>query len=142
MQKGFILLTLAFLCSFSVVQAQELAVNTSYEAPVEAAPQLISWESKIHDFGDIPQGVPVVAEFVLTNNSDQPLVIIKSKGSCGCTVAKHDEKPVPPGGSTTITATYNAAKTGSFTKKVSVTTSISDQPQILKVKGEVIAADK
>ncbi|MEM1319899.1 MAG: DUF1573 domain-containing protein [Bacteroidota bacterium] len=138
MQKGFILLALALLCSYPLFQGQDITADTAQATLKPTEKEVISWESKIHDFGEIPQNVPAQAEFVLTNNSDEMMIITNVKGSCGCTAAKHDEAPVAPGKSTTITATYNAAKIGPFTKSITVKTSLTEQPELLKIKGEVI----
>jgi len=134
MQKGFILFALCLFMGLNL-QAQQLAVLTSSETK-----EAISWDQKLVNLGDIPQNIPAPAEFVLTNNSDQPIIITNVKGSCGCTATKHDDSPILPGKSTTITATYNAKKTGPFIKSVTVTTS-HGEPQVVKLKGNVLKPD-
>jgi len=99
--------------------------------------QGMKWDRMQHDYGKIPQNVPAEAVFTLTNTSEEPLVIAKVKGSCGCTATAHSDDPVMPGESTTITATYNAKKKGVFTTRVSVTTNLSETPVVLKIKGTV-----
>lgn len=131
MQKGFIVLAISFLFSFNL-SAQSIAKLTS--SPVKEA---VSWNTEFHDYGDIPQNIPAPVEFVMTNNSDQPIIITKVKGSCGCTATKHDDAPVLPGASTVITATYNAKQAGPFIKKVNVTTSDGGSYK-LQLKGNVV----
>ncbi|MCB0687542.1 MAG: DUF1573 domain-containing protein [Saprospiraceae bacterium] len=90
------------------------------------------------DFGSIVQGTPQKVEFTVTNESDQPLILKKVKGSCGCTATDYDTNPIAPGASTTIEATYNAKSLGSFRKTVSVYTNIQENPFVLTIKGTVI----
>lgn len=129
---------LALLCIgiTTSLQAQDAkAVPTSFTVEETAA---VSWDAKVFEFGEIPQNIPAVAEFMITNNSDKPLIIQSAKGSCGCTVPNYSDQPIPSGESTTITATYNAKKKGNFQKNVTVKTNLSDQPTVLKIKGTVL----
>lgn len=99
--------------------------------------ELITWETKTYDFGEIPAGTPVDARFLLQNNSDQPLVISNVKTSCGCTASDYTKEPISPGMESSITATYNAKKPGPFTKTISVFTNFSEEATILKITGTV-----
>ena len=65
-----------------------------------------------HDFGLIPQGKPVTYAFVLYNHSKDTLKLAHVEASCGCTTPRWSDKPVPPGDSTTLPVTYNAAGEG------------------------------
>jgi len=99
--------------------------------------ELIAWETKTYDFGEIPVGTPVDARFLLTNNSEDHLVISNVKTSCGCTASDYTKEPIAPGMASSITATYNAKKPGPFTKTISVFTNFSEEPTILKISGSV-----
>lgn len=98
----------------------------------------VSFSTTIHDFGEITQNEPVEATFLVTNESDQPIVITNVKTTCGCTVPNFDSEPIKPGGTTEITATYNAKKAGAFTKPVKVYTDKSEDPYVLKITGIVV----
>ena len=98
----------------------------------------LHWDRTNHDFGDIAQGQPQTAEFVVTNTGSEILLITDVKSSCGCTAAQHDTGPIGAGESTTITATYNAKKPGPFRKTVKVSTNRQDSPIVLTVQGTVI----
>jgi hypothetical protein len=97
----------------------------------------LSFKSDTLDVHEIPQGKPVMVEFEYTNNFSSQVIISDVRTSCGCTVASYDKAPILPGKSGKITATYNAASIGFFTKAITV--SIQGQPQkILTIKGRVI----
>ena len=68
-----------FLASASFAQVKDAKIETAKatQAPVDAtvtpaaAPKqsAIKWDKEIHDFGDIPKGVPATYEFTFTNNT-------------------------------------------------------------------------
>jgi hypothetical protein len=96
------------------------------------------WDRTVIDFGEIPLNVPKSADFILTNEGNEPLLISSARASCGCTGLKYDKDPILPKKSVTISATYNAAAKGTFIKTVTVMTNASDQPVILQIKGTVV----
>lgn len=101
-----------------------------------------SWTKTTHDFGKIPQGTPVSAEFKFKNSGDVPLVISSVKGSCGCTVTDYTKEAVAPGKEGVVKATFNAASAGVFNKTVTVTANVEGGSEVLTIKGEVIPKDK
>lgn len=100
---------------------------------------IAKYESTIIDMGEIPQNVPKTAEFKLTNNGKEPLIISTAKASCGCTNLKYSNEPILPGKSATVSATYNAAAMGAFHKTLTVTTNADPNPVVLSFKGTVVA---
>lgn len=100
----------------------------------------VDFNEKVHDFGTIAEnGGSVSCEFTLTNNTASPLVISKVKASCGCTTPDWTKEPIEPGKAGTIKVTYNPLRRpGLFSKTVTVYTSQSSSPYILKIKGEVL----
>ena len=116
-------------------------------APVEAlssktttllAASTVLWKAESIDVGQIPQGKPKAIVFEFKNTGKTAVVITNVKGSCGCTATDYTKEPVLPGKSAKVTATYNAANKGAFTKTVTVTTSAETTPKILTLKGTVI----
>ncbi|NND34774.1 MAG: DUF1573 domain-containing protein [Saprospiraceae bacterium] len=105
------------------------------------SPLPVHFDKAEHDFGIIAQGIPQKAVFILKNTSDQPLILKRVKGSCGCTATSHTQEPIVPGASTEIEATYNAKSIGSFTKTISVHTNLQDEPFVLTIKGTVKPAE-
>ena len=53
-------------------------------------------------------------------------------------MASYTREAIAPGATGTVSATYNAAKLGAFTKTVTVTTSAGGEPQVLRIKGTVV----
>lgn len=105
-------------------KAPAISVAEAKSAPeqVEEATKgtTIEFEKTVYEFGSIPQGTPVDAEFVFTNTGKEPLILQKVTASCGCTTPYYTQKPVAPGEKGMIKATYNAAAAGPFTKPVTV----------------------
>ena len=92
-----------------------------------------------HDFGDIPRrGGDLVKEFVFVNDGTEPLVILHAITSCTCTKGTFPKKPVAPGGSGTVTITYDPAQQkGVFFKAIQVYSNGEQRRLIVTVKGEV-----
>lgn len=120
------------LMSFS--QRAEMPTNIA----TFTSPSSIKWASETIDVGEIPQGIPKPIEFEFKNTSKEPVVVVSAQGSCGCTNTDFPKTPVLPGASTKITATFNAANKGNFTKTVTVKIASLETPVILTFKGVVI----
>jgi Protein of unknown function (DUF1573) len=97
----------------------------------------IKWKTEAVDLGKIPVNKPVTIEFEFTNTSDTAVIVIDAKASCGCTVADYPKQPIAAGKSAIITATYNAATMGAFSKNVTVTIQ-NEEAKVLGFKGTVI----
>jgi hypothetical protein len=123
------------LMSFSVVAPVQFLA--SKEAKNNSS---IVWKSETIDVGSIPQNTPKPIVFEFTNTGKTVLLITNVQGSCGCTATNYTKSPIAPGKSGIITATFNAANAGSFSKTVSVTTNLDASVKILTIKGTVIAA--
>lgn len=93
--------------------------------------------SETVDLGKPKVGNPVTATFTFTNTSNEDLVIETVTPGCGCTKSDYTKEPIKPGKTGTITATYNAAAVGNFTKKVYVKFLGVDQQQELTIMGIV-----
>ena len=132
MRKSAILLLSVFLFGTLVAYAQS-------GKPSQPEEKVVSFDSKTHDFGDvlITDG-PLSCKFVMTNISDNPIVIHNVVSSCGCTVPDYDKKPIEPGKSTAIEVTYsNDQGPYPFNKTITVYVSGVNRPVVLKIKGEV-----
>lgn len=133
-----LLLSLCMIGMISFSSFSQTVNNQKQNAQetVKKVDNKVSWQSQEFDFGKIPQNIAAEAEFEFTNIGKEPVIISKVKSSCGCTVTGYDKSPVLPGQSSTITATYNARKLGTFRKMLTVTTN-DFQPYKLIIKGEV-----
>jgi hypothetical protein len=87
------------ICILSMIPMSVVAAN---------APSM-ALDRTEHDFGDVQEGTEVKTSFVVSNAGNAPLVIDDVRTSCGCTGAVAGSRQVPPGGSTQITVSYDAA---------------------------------
>src|ERR1700756_2186253 len=95
-----------------------------------------------HDFGKIPQGIPVTTVFEFTNIGKEPLILSDVKPTCGCTIADFTKTPVKSGDKGIIKITYNAAALAPFNKTIVVTSNAKTPTKYLNIVGEVVAATK
>jgi hypothetical protein len=61
-----------------------------------------AFESKDHDFGDVPEGPELVWDFRYVNHSDQAIQVKSTHASCGCIVVTAEPETCSPGGSGSI----------------------------------------
>lgn len=124
------------LMSFSAIAPiQSMSSETKIEGVTAST---IVWKAETIDVGQIPQGTPKAIVYEFKNTGKTAVVITNVQGSCGCTATDYTKEPILPGKSAKVTATYNAANKGGFTKTVTVTTSAETTPKVLTLKGTVI----
>lgn len=107
----------------------------------DAKPTGLTFKEDSFSFGDIEKGKPVSHEFSFKNTSKQTILITNVKASCGCTATNYTKTPIKPGESGNVTATYNAANPGSFTKTITVTANDTELNKVLTIKGKVNAPE-
>lgn len=139
--KNLLLAAIVMVLGLSQVNAQNANPTGATASTTVVNPNVpkAKWDKIVNDFGEIEQGIPKEAEFKLTNEGKEPLLIQTAKAGCGCTNLKYSQEPVLPGKSTIIAATYNAAAMGAFTKSITVTTNADPNPVMLLIKGTVTA---
>lgn len=123
------------LMSFSAIAPVQSLVS---KVKTETTASTIVWKAESIDVGQIPQGTPKAIVYEFKNTGKATVIITNVQGSCGCTATDYTKEPILPGKSAKVTATYNAANKGGFTKTVTVTTSAETTPKILTLKGTVI----
>lgn len=123
------------LMSFSAIAPVKTIISKT-----AGAVSTIAWKSETIDVGQIPQGTPKPIIFEFKNTGKTAVIVTNVQGSCGCTATDYTKAPIAPGKSGTVTATYNAANAGAFTKTVSVTTNAETAVKVLTIKGTVVAA--
>ena len=101
----------------------------------------IEFEFETIDYGTITKGANGEKIFTFINNGDTPLLITEVKTSCGCTVPKYSKAPINPGDSGELTVKYNTNRLGRFSKTITVISNAEGGTKILKIKGNVVAAD-
>ena len=102
----------------------------------------ISFKNETVDYGKIVKGSDGVRVFEFTNTGDAELVVTNVKSSCGCTVPKKPEEPSAPGASGSIEVKYDTNRVGPIRKTVTGYSNAEEQIKALKIKGEVLNADK
>ena len=125
MQRISLLLTsLFFFCSWATAQDDKISFNETE-----------------HDFGIIgDKDGRVYFDFVLTNNSDVPVVISNVQTTCGCTTPIWTKEPIEPKKTGTISVGYNPTGSGSFSKGITVYTNRTN-PIFLIIRGEVVKSE-
>ena len=110
----------------------------AFTAPALAAP-VIAVDRPLFDFGSVAQGKKVDHVFILKNKGDTPLTIIRTRTSCGCTVANVSTKTIEPGKSAELKTTFDSANfSGKISKTITVETNDPANPAYtLTVKGAV-----
>ena len=128
---------LIIFTSINVIKAQE-QITINYNAPI------ITFETELIDLGTFMQhdDPSSKCEFVFTNTGKEPLIISKAKGSCGCTVPSWPKEPIMSGESGVIQVNYDEKRVGSFNKSITITSNAKNSPQIVKVKGKILATEK
>jgi Protein of unknown function (DUF1573) len=115
----------------------EVCKNVAATAKVTGIYSSVKWKADIIDLGEVKQNKPVTIEFEFTNTSNAAVIVDNAQASCGCTVADYPKMPIAAGKSAIITATFNAAVAGPFTKNITVSIQ-NEEPKVLNFKGTVI----
>ena len=118
-----------------------LFAQDATNATVKKAEEFIKFKETTYNFGKIKQNVPVTHEFNFSNVSDKPIVIESATASCGCTTPTWPQTPVEKGKNDKITAGFNAAAPGSFTKPITVKIAGIDSPVQITITGEVLSPE-
>lgn len=95
-----------------------------------------------HDFGAFDENDGTVkCRFAYVNTGDEPLSIVASRATCGCTSSSYTKTPVEPGDTGYVEVTYNpTGRPGRFGKKVYVDFNTERPRQTLLIKGVVIGS--
>lgn len=135
MKKAIILVAASLIALVAV--SQEFTASIKPLA-AEAKAAVFNWTATSYDFGKIKKDVEVEHVFTFTNAGESPLIISSVKASCGCTVAEYSTEAIAPGEKGFVKAKYNAAKSGVFTKTVTINSNTEEGAVVLTIKGEVV----
>lgn len=89
------------------------------------------------DLGDLKKGRPVTTIFSFVNTSGKVLTIDNVRADCGCTTPDWEHLAIPPGDTSAIEITYDAAHEGWFRKKITVYFTGVRKPEKLFIQGYV-----
>ncbi len=132
------LLTLVFaitLFSSNSITAQDNSKKTNLSGAK------IEFNQEVIDYGDVEYASNGEREFIIKNTGDAPLVITRTKGSCGCTVPTKPTEPILPGQTGVMKVKYDTKRGGrSFSKTITVTSNAVNEPtKVVRIKGFVLA---
>ena len=103
---------------------------------------IISLDKSVHNYGTIVQGSNGECFFTVSNTGNEPLLITRCKGSCGCTVPKCYKDPIMPGSTSSISVKYDTKRIGPINKSVTITSNATNEPtKVIRIKGKVEASD-
>jgi hypothetical protein len=106
----------------------------------------VQWETVTKDFNTVKIGTVAEFTFKVKNVSNSTVVISSAAPSCGCTASSYTTKPIKPGESGSVTASYNTdGRPGFFYKSVRVTFSngtVSDLMITGNVSSDVLSSKK
>ena len=106
-----------YLMSFLLLIILTVTINAQF-----IGSRITSLEKEF-DFGNIVEGAIVTHDFVITNDGDSELYLIKVSSTCGCTVAKPEKEKLKPGETTKLRTTFNSkGKHGRQKKYINVFT--------------------
>jgi len=124
---------------FSVLMTVLISCLQSTNEPIEQVTGKpgIYFKEKVHDFGKIDYKSDGTHKFKFQNNGDQPLTINNVRTSCGCTVPQYSKEPFMSGAEGEIKVKYDTKRVGRFEKNIFVYTNASEDPVLLRIKGNV-----
>ncbi|RFS20595.1 DUF1573 domain-containing protein [Chitinophaga silvatica] len=131
MKKLFCLFALGCLlvvaCNNGNTQSAGQSANNSQEKVDTSLANALTFEEKVHNFGDIHEGEKVEYSFKFTNNGKSPVVIQDAISSCGCTVPEWPKEPIKPGESGFMKVIFDShGKSGYTEKEISIKTNGSE----------------
>ena len=103
-----------------LIAAAALIFSSALTAQQAKFDDHVKFKATEHDFGKIKVGVPVTYDFAISNVGKTPVVVESATASCGCTTPVKPEQPIMAGDANKITAGFNAAAPGPFTKTITI----------------------
>jgi hypothetical protein len=100
------------------------------------------FDSETINQGYLKQNEPKEVKFVVTNISKEPLIIEQANPTCGCTMGDYTKAPIAPGATGFISAKFNAANVGHFSKNLTVKFSGIDEMKSITITGDVLSAEE
>jgi len=132
--KRFFSLAILSATIFTISCSQ---TNQANAIDIDAQGPAIKFESLEHNYGTITQGANGDCEFIFTNTGTEPLTLTNVRSSCGCTVPNWPKEPIAPGAKSAIKVHYDTQRVGPISKTITVTSSGSETPIVLKITGKI-----
>ncbi len=100
------------------------------------------FEAETINQGYLKQNEPKEVKFIVTNISKEPLIIEQANPTCGCTMGDYTKSPIAPGATGFISAKFNAANAGHFSKNLTVKFAGVDELKSITISGDVLVAEE
>jgi Protein of unknown function (DUF1573) len=124
-----------------ILSAAVLLLSTGMFAQ-KKADDVAKFTAETIDQGKIKQNNPEEVKFVVTNISKEPLIIEQANPTCGCTIGDYTKTPIAPGATGYVSAKFNAATPGHFTKTLTVKFAGADDVKNIVITGDVVTAEE
>lgn len=110
------------------------------EKRLEATQTTLEFNKLQHDFGNVKAETDAITEFIVKNTGKRPLIIENVSASCGCTMPKKPEKPIPPGGQDVIEVKFHSkpGQLNEVTKTVTVTANTKEKIHEVQIRAFVV----
>lgn len=119
-------LILSFISLFSSAQDKNYPVTT------------VTLDRNTFDFGAVKLNSEALAEFVIKNTGDNPLVIQEIFMSSHVTVISKPKENLDPGKSGIITLRYDTSKLGPIVKTITIKVNTLEKILPINLKGKVV----
>ncbi len=123
-----------------ILSAAVLLLSTTMFAQ-KKADDIAKFATETIDQGKLKQNNPEEVKFVVTNISKEPLIIEQATPTCGCTIGDYTKTPIAPGATGYVSAKFNAANPGHFTKTLTVKFAGADDVKNIVITGDVLSAE-
>ena len=130
------ILSIAVLMIFALSLS---AQDAPAEKPKKVKEPEITFETLVHDYGQIYQNDNGVCEFQFKNTGKADLILTNCRSSCGCTVPEWPRDPISPGKKAIIKVKYNTGRLGIINKSITVESNATNNRVVLQIKGNVNA---
>ena len=99
----------------------------------------LTFDRLSHDFGKVIAESENNTQFIVTNTGNNPLILSDVSASCGCTMPKKPEAPIPPGKSDTIKVVFQSkpGQLNEVKKTITVTANTEERIHLLEIKAFV-----
>jgi hypothetical protein len=140
MRKAFItFLLLAGLLAVQCGSGPKKEIRDTSLRSSDTGTARITFREYEHNFGKVAEGEKVSYLFTFDNKGTGNLLIASVTTSCGCTVPKYDNKPIPPAGNGNLEVVFDTSgKNGMQTKTVTIKSNASTPVVLLKISAEVL----
>ncbi len=103
---------------------------------------IAKFETETINQGYLKQNEPKEVKFIVTNISKEPIIIEQANPTCGCTMGDYTKSPIAPGATGFISAKFNAANAGHFSKNLTVKFAGVDEMKSITITGDVLTAEE